>query len=106
MSYCVFAFSRFGIHMCESKEVKCIFCCTVSAKGYDLRLIIRSFQPEFRKSFFQCFKYCMCLIFILTHDDEVIRISDKIRFPFQLRFDAFLKPQIQYIVEIHICQHG
>ena len=98
----------------ETKEVKGIWfslssCSSVvSGKPPEfqyLRLFFRQLQSVFSKAFFQPLLKYFCFILVLKTTDKIITVSDKITLSFTLSLHNYIKPVIQYIMQIYICKY-
>ena len=96
----------------ETKEVKGIWfsfssCFSVlpgkPPEFQNLRLFLRQFQSIFPKAFFQSLPEYLCFILILKTTDKIITIANQITFAFTLSLYDYIKPVIQYIMQIYIC---
>ena len=91
--------------MCESQKIKRFFGTFISAEWQDMCFVFFDFQSKFCQSLNQLFIHLCCFIFILKHDYEIIRKAYQVCFSFQLWPDCLFKPQVQYIMQIYICQY-
>ena len=96
----------------ETKKVKCIrlsfpSCFSVlpgkPSEFQYLCLFLRQFQSIFPEPFFQSLPEYLCFIFVLETTDKIITIPDQISFAFALSLYDYVKPVIQYIMQIDIC---
>ena len=98
----------------ETKEVKGIWfslsSCSSVVPGKPpefqyLRLFFRQLQSVFSKAFFQPLLKYFCFILVLKTADKIITVSDKITLSFTLSLHDYIKPVIQYIMQIYICKY-
>ena len=99
---------------CETKKVKGIWfslsSCFSVVPGKPpefqyLRLFSCQFQSVFCKAFFQPLLKYFCFILVLKTTDKIITVSDKITLSFTLSLHDYIKPVIQYIMQIYICKY-
>ena len=105
MSNCILACPRYAVDMREAKKVKRIFRFAVPAERQNPRLVLCEFKTKLGKPLFQHLINSAGFVFILKHDYKVVCVFYQVCFSSESLFDSFLKPQIQYIVQVHICQH-
>lgn len=99
---------------CETKKVKGIWfslsSCFSVVPGKPpefqyLRLFSCQFQSVFCKAFFQPLLKYFCFILVLKTTDKIITVSDKITLSFTLSLHDYIKPVIQYIMQVYICKY-
>src|SRR5699024_869509 len=105
MQYAVLTPVAGCIVVCKSKEIKTFLCSLVSAKGQYSAFILCNFKTKFLQSFYQKLIKLSCFILVLEQTYKVIRIAYHIHFASELTFLYIVKPCVQCIMQIHICQH-
>lgn len=98
----------------ETKEVKGIWfsfssCFSVlpgkPPKFQNLRLFLRQFQPIFSKALFQSLPEYLRFVWILKTADKIITVANQITFTLTLSLYDYIKPVVQYIMQIYICKY-
>lgn len=93
------------IVMRKSKEIKAFLCSLISAKGQYSAFILCDFETKFLQSFYQKLIKLSRFILVLEQTYKVIRIAYHIHFASELTFLYIVKPCVQCIMQIHICQY-
>ena len=98
----------------ETKKVKGIWfsfssCFSVlpgkPPKFQNLRLFLRQFQPIFSKALFQSLPEYLRFVWILKTADKIITVANQITFTLTLSLYDYIKPVVQYIMQIYICKY-
>lgn len=89
----------------KSKKIKGLLCSLVSAKGQYPAFLLRGFKAKLLQSLNQKLIKPLCFILVLKQVYKVICIAYHVHFTLKFMLFHIIKPCIQVIVQIHICQH-
>ena len=89
----------------ETQKVKTSFPATVTTERYDPCLFHRQFQSELSQTLFQLAIEKPSILFSPEAAHEVVCVTMQECFPSTTTPEHSLEPQIEHVVQVHICQY-